>query len=146
MTTETNATPLGEIGVDKPEADTAPDCPQCRSTNTESTGPLSKNVCSYCGNEWADIDADTVESTVSSGDQIRLPSKLKQPLEVAAVDGRTLELNGNGGATYRLSIRRDTTGQLKRKKEPSERNQFGSRWTNYSQADFQLAGTEEEDD
>lgn len=67
---------------------------------------------------------------MSEGDRFTLIDVLKQPITVHNIDGRTLTLEGKQGGEYKLTITKDGNGKLRRKKGPSERNQFGSKWTN----------------
>jgi len=116
-------------------------CPQCRSTKTVSLGILQGQNCEYCGHQWANINGIDVDEAISIGDEIRLPDKLSNPITVREIDGRRMKLDGNGGATYKLTITPDATGLLRRKKGSSEQNQFGSRWTNTTEVDYELVGS-----
>lgn len=115
-----------------------PQCPQCRSEKTNSLGVLQGYHCEYCKNEWTTISEQDISQAIAEGDKIKLPAKLKTPVTVVSIRDRTLKLEGNSGGVYRLRIMEDGTGYLRRKKAPSERNQFGKKWTNSDETEFEL--------
>jgi uncharacterized Zn ribbon protein len=123
----------------------APQCPQCRSKKTQSLGVLQGYRCEYCENEWTNISERDINEAVVEDDKIKLPDKLKNPVTVVSIEKRTLKLEGNSGGMYRLKIMEDGTGYLRRKKAPSERNQFGKKWTNSDETTFELLSNSDSD-
>lgn len=60
--------------------------------------------------------------------------KYKNPLQIKQIERGekqiTIYLSGQNGGEYKHILRPNHTGALKRRKSGTERNQFGSRWTN----------------
>lgn len=122
-----------------------PQCPQCKSEKTHSLGVLQGHHCEYCESEWTNISEQDINQAIAEGDKVKLPDKLKNPVTVVNIKDRTLKLEGNSGGMYRLRIMEDGTGYLRRKKAPSERNQFGKKWTNSDETVFELLSNTDSD-
>jgi len=115
-----------------------PNCPQCRSSKVQTRGVLQGFKCDFCNNTWAEISIEDIEEAIDENTKVKIPEKPSQPLTISKVDGRTIELEGQRGASYRLTILEDANGKFRRKKAPSERNQFGSRWHNSEEVTYEI--------
>jgi len=107
-------------------------CPQCRSENITHTSPLGMAECGYCGEDFYPLEKTDLLHVLSDLSKLELPS-FKNPLTIREVQernvGARIFLVGMQNAEYRLDISAaDGTVTLYRRKSPSERNQFGSRW------------------
>lgn len=113
----------------------APQCPQCRSSKTHQPNLLAYATCEYCQNTFYPTTYDELYTHLKNTQTITL-SAFKNPLTIRELDTDspndrfTLYLDGTHGAEYKLVINTDHTGKLYRRKSGSERNQFGSHWTN----------------
>lgn len=108
-------------------------CPQCRSSDTTQESPLDYAICNYCTTEFYPQTIDDLYTLFNESTEITLPNR-KTPITITTVtknaDSLTINAEGSQGASYKLILTDDHNGTLKRKKSPSEQNQFGSKWTN----------------
>jgi len=108
-------------------------CPQCRSNKTNQDSVLEYANCRYCSNEFYPVSKEELLKAVQNATEIKLP-KFKSFLDIKNIkekdDCIIIYLDGTNGGKYKLLLCDSHIGTLKRKKSGSERNQFGSRWTN----------------
>lgn len=109
------------------------ECPQCRSTNVSHDGVFEYATCDYCNNEFYPVSLSQLRTAIQQSTAVVLP-QYKNPLQIQEIQGSDsniiIYLAGKNGGEYKLLLTAEHTGSLKRRKSGSERNQFGSRWTN----------------
>lgn len=107
-------------------------CPRCRSEKISHDGVLELATCEYCTNNFYPVSHDELLNAISNAESISF-RQFKNPLKIRDVTDEDslirVHLDGRNGGEYRLKISSDYTSKLQRRKGPSERNQFGSRWT-----------------
>lgn len=113
-------------------------CPQCRSTKIDDKGVLQGKKCRFCGNEWSNISTEEIEETLEEEDKILIPEKFSNPLTISSVNQEKIRLKGSRGGEYKLCITEGGKGLFRRKKSPSERNQFGGSWKNSETVNFEI--------
>lgn len=111
-------------------------CPQCKSEKVTHPSPIDEAECDYCTNVFYPTQYPDLYKYLSRKTTVELP-EFKTPLTIQSIDlagGPVIvHLNGSQGGVYKLRLYDDATATLKRKKSPSERNQFGSKWTTVSE-------------
>lgn len=108
------------------------ECPQCQSTKIDQETVIDMATCEYCTNEFYPQGLDALEAFFIDKTQVTVPQR-KNPLTIKEIERNCpnliLHLDGQQDGEYRLRIREDGTATLRRRKGASERNQFGTRWT-----------------